>query len=440
MHSLGLFVLAATLIAWSGCRSADEPAPKPVEDAATVAATPEWVEDAVIYEIYLRSFTPEGTFRAVIPRLDELQALGVTVLWLMPIHPIGEARKKGVLGSPYAIRDYKDVNPRFGTMDDFQALVDEVHERGMRIIIDLVANHTAWDNAWVEAHPEWYTADSTGTIIHPDGTDWTDVADLDYENPDLREAMRGAMRFWVENVGIDGYRCDVADLVPMDFWSEAIDELRAIKPVLMLAEGGRPELYAAGFDLVYGWDTYNALKAIWRGTPADTLFTVLTAEAANYPTGTDRMRFTTNHDETAWDATPLTLFGGAEGAKAAAAIAATLPGAFLLYNGQEVADTQQLPLFEKVDIDWSRDPVMRAFYDDLLDQRAATKALDGDRVEPIPHEASSDLIAFYRIADADTALVTVNVRDREVTTTLPGMEPMTLPPYGWRIETMSGVE
>jgi glycosidase len=247
--------------------------------------------------------------------------------------------------------------------------------------------------------------------------------------------MRDAMRFWVEEIGIDGYRCDVAELVPMDFWAEAIAELRAIKPVLMLAEGGDPELYDAGFDLTYAWNTYGALKSIWNGAPADTLFAVLDGEAARFPDGTERMRFTTNHDETAWDATPLDLFGGTDGAQAAAVIAATLPGALLVYNGQEVGDTQQLPLFEKMAIRWDTDPAMRAFYDDLLARRAAHRALRDGTVEPIPHDAEADVLAYFRVAGADSAFVAVNVRDRAVTTTLPRAGSVTLPPFGWRIET-----
>ncbi|MEP0546225.1 MAG: alpha-amylase family glycosyl hydrolase [Rhodothermales bacterium] len=434
MRTLLLSVSAAFLLALAGCARPAEPVPVAVSGVDAAAEHPAWMDDPVIYELYVRSFTPEGTFRAIIPRLDELKELGASVLWLMPIHPVGEARRKGTLGSPYAIRDYKDVNPRFGTLEDFQALVDAVHARDMRIVIDLVANHTAWDNAWVEAHPEWYTTDSTGALTHPPGTDWTDVADLNYDDPDLRAAMRDAMRFWVEEVGIDGYRCDVAELVPTDFWGDAIAELRAIKPVLMLAEGADPELYDAGFDLTYAWDTYGALKSIWNGAPADTLFAVLEAERARYGDA-ERMRFTTNHDETAWDATPLDLFGGTEGAQAAAVIAATLPGALLVYNGQEVGDTQQLPLFEKVAIRWDTDPAMRAFYDDLLARRAASAAMRSDTVEPIPHEAEADVVAYYRIAAGDTALVAVNVRDRAVTTTLPRAGSVTLPPFGWRIDT-----
>ncbi len=389
-------------------------------------------EEAVIYEMFVRSFTPEGTLNAVIPRLDELKALGVDVLWLMPIHPVGEDRRKGPLGSPYAVRDFKAVNPRFGTMDDVRALVDEVHARDMRIILDLVANHTAWDHAWLEAHPGWYTQDANGAV-HPAGTDWTDVADLNYDAPSLRAAMRDAMRFWVEEIGIDGYRCDVAEMVPADFWRDAIAELRAVKPVLMLAEGASPDLYDAGFDLTYGWNTYSALKDIWEGAKASHLVGVLADEQEQIGTQ-PRMRFTTNHDETAWDETPLALFGGVEGAQAAAVIAATLPGAVLLYNGQEVGDPQRLHLFQQISIRWDSNPAMRAFYETLLARRSASPALRRGALEPVPHDREDDVLAYHRVTGTESVQVLVNVRDRAVEVTLPEGETVALPPFGWRIE------
>ncbi len=415
----------------AGCADSPDPITSDAPASEVQETAP---SDPVIYEVFVRSFTPEGTFGAMIPRLDGLKELGVDMLWLMPIHPVGEARKKGTLGSPYAIRDYKAVNPRFGTMEEFQALVEEIHARDMRIIIDLVANHTAWDNAWLDEHPEWYTRDDNGEIIHPAGTDWTDVADLNYDEPGVRAAMRDAMRFWVEEVGIDGYRCDVADLVPMDFWSEAIAELRSIKPVLMLAEGSDPELHASGFDLNYAWDTYSAMKDIWRGAPADTLLTVLDAERERY--GDDaRMRFTTNHDETAWDDTPLALFGGTAGAQAAAVVAATLPGAFLVYNGQEVGDPQRIPLFEKTTVAWDTDPAMRSFYADLLAQRAQ---FDSGILELLEHDAMADVLAYERYESADAGVgqrITVNVRNRAVTFSPRwSADPVELAPYEWRIE------
>lgn len=431
---LALLLLVLAGYGLAGCgRPTDPLAPDPVPVPVAPSPIPDPVADAVIYEVFVRSFTPEGTLQAMIPRLDELKELGVTTLWLMPIQPVGEERRKGRLGSPYSIRDYTAVDPALGTLEDFRALVDAVHARNMTIMLDLVANHTAWDHPWVEEHPEWYTRDESGTITHPEGTDWTDVADLDYDNPEVRAAMREAMRFWVEEMDIDGYRCDVAELIPADFWGEAIAELRAVKPVIMLAEGAEPWLHEVGFDLTYAWSTYHALKEVWRGAPADTLAAIVAVEEAVYPPQS-RLRFTTNHDETAWDDTPLALFGGTEGAQAAAVIAVTLPGVPLIYNGQEVGDPQRLPLFEQVPIEWDRDPEMRAFYEDLLAHRAATPALRYGRFEPIPHTASADVLVFRRAYEGDAVTVAVNVRDRAVTTDLPELGRVDLPPYGWRIE------
>ena len=277
----------------------------------------------------------------------------------MPIHPYGVERKKGTLGSPYAVQDYFDVNPDFGTKDDFQDLVDAVHAEGMHIIIDLVANHTAWDNAWLAEHPAWYTQDSTGTITHPEGTDWTDVADLNYDNPDVRKAMKQVMKYWVEAFGIDGYRCDVAEQVPLDFWKDAIAEVRRIRPVMMLAEGEDPALHRAGFDLTYAWQLYGALKDVWNGAPASDFVDVLEEQEQAFPQDALRLRFTTNHDETAWDAPPPVLFGGLDGARAASVLMTTIRGVPLLYNGQEVGVDEPLPLFEKQPISWDQNPELR---------------------------------------------------------------------------------
>lgn len=424
MRPLPLLALLALL---TGCAGPDVPS------AADRAPVPDPVEDAVIYEVFVRAFTPEGTLQALVPRLDELRELGVTTLWLMPIHPIGEERRKGTLGSPYSIRDYKAVDPAYGSVEDVRALVAAAHARGMTVILDLVANHTAWDHPWVTAHPEWYRRDASGAITHPPGTDWTDVAQLDHDHPEVRAALRRTMRFWVEDVGVDGFRADVAELVPADFWREAIAELRAIRPVLMLAEGAAPWLHEVGFDLTYAWTTYHAKKRVWQGAPADTLAALVLAEADRYPVR-QRLRFTTNHDETAWDDTPLALFGGTRGAQAAFVLAATLPGVPLVYNGQEVGDPQRIPLFERTTIDWAADPAMRAFTRDVLRLRAERVPLRRGSFEPIEHPAARDVLAFRRVHAGDTVTVVVNVRDRAVRTELPGLGEIELPPYGWRVE------
>jgi len=210
----------------------------------------DWVKDACIYSVYLRSFSREGTFLGLEKRIPELKAMGVTVLWLLPIHPVGVEKRKGRLGSPYAVRDYYGINPEFGTLDDFKRLLATVHKHGMKLIIDLVANHTSWDSKLMKEHPDWFTRDEEGRIVLPNA-DWTDVAALDYTQPGLRRYMIDMMTYWVKEVGIDGFRCDVAELVPTDFWNDARKELDAIKPIMMLSEGSIPEHHAEAFDLTY---------------------------------------------------------------------------------------------------------------------------------------------------------------------------------------------
>ncbi|GEM_PF-48945 len=358
--------------------------------------SPAWVREAVLYEVYLRSFSKEGSFRALQRRLPELKQLGVTVLWLMPIHPVGEKRRKGSLGSPYAVKDYYAVNPEFGTLEDFRALVDAVHDEGMHIIIDLVANHTAWDNPLIEEHPEWYTRGADGEIIAPNAN-WHDVADLDYSNDSLRAWMKEMMLYWVRDVGIDGYRCDVAELVPHEFWVDAAQALREVRPVMMLAEGADPELHIDAFDLTYAWNSYDVLRPIIEGEAGvEDIATTLTRESYRYPKGALRLRFTTNHDKSKYDGPAVEWFGP-EGAKASAVLVTLLPGVPLVYNGQEVGNDRRLSLFEKVTIDWESDRHgFREFYRRLLNARAAHPALRRGDMRLLPFDSTGRVFAFVR--------------------------------------------
>ncbi|MDX1419836.1 MAG: alpha-amylase family glycosyl hydrolase [Rubricoccaceae bacterium] len=451
LPSAGRLLLLALVAVLAACAP---PAPSTVPETALSAAPARaaWVDDAVLYEVFVRSATPEGTFRALIPRLDSLQAMGVTTLWLMPIHPVGEARRKGRLGSPYSVRDYRAVDPAFGTLDDFRALVDAVHARGMTLILDWVANHTAFDHAWVTAHPEWYTQDADGTIVHPEGTDWTDVADLDFSEPALRDAMIAEMRYWVEAFGVDGYRADVAGLVPQDFWAEAIATLREVRPVLMLAEGNDAWLYEVGFDLTYAWNTYRALLDIWEGAPPDALYETVAEEDERFPPGALRLRFITNHDETSWDDAAVVKYGGVEGTQAAMVVAATLPGVPLLYNGQEVAAPQRMNLFEDEKIDWSLNPQLRGFYATLLQLSRESRALREGLFAPLA--LGPDVIAYTRRHGDERVAVVVNPRTEPQPVALPegalapamrdvftGEAPaasFTLPPHGFRVYRAGG--
>lgn len=416
---LSYVLLFAALVGLTACSdTASRTEEGAALDVSEAVGRPAWVDDAVIYEVFVRQFTEEGTFRAMIPRLQELKDLGVTTLWLMPIHPIGEARRKGTLGSPYAIRDFKAVNPDLGTDADFRALVDSVHAHGMYLIIDLVANHTAFDNAWTADRPDWYTQNEEGEIIHPEGTDWTDVADLNYDNPEMRAAMIDAMRYWVEEFDIDGYRCDVAGEVPGDFWREAIAELRDIKPVLMLAEWGEAEIHQYGFDLSYPWDTYRALVATFEGEPVSHFVEAVEAELDALPEGAERIRFTTNHDETAWDAPPVALFGSPDGARAASAAMMLLPGVPLLYNGQEVGSTAQTSLFERDPLAWDENPAMTGFYRSLLALYDDSPALaEGEVTFLAP--AAEDVLLYERRTGDERVVVALNVRETASTLDLP---------------------
>lgn len=441
-------VLLLLLVAAVGCAGAPPP------PSETPSERAEWVDHAVVYEVFVRDFTPEGTFRAIIPRLPELKSLGVTTLWLMPIHPIGEEKRKGELGSPYSIRDFYAVNPDFGTEEDFRGLVEAVHDQGMYLLLDLVANHTAWDNPWVTQHPDWYTRDSTGQIVSPD-PDWTDVADLNFDRPEVREEMKRVMRYWVEEFDIDGYRCDVAWGVPGDFWMEAIRELRSIKPVLMLAEADDPRMHDYGFDLTYGWPFYHKMKEVWEGAPSDSLSKLVASVEAALPEGGQRLRFTTNHDETAWDAPPIELFNGVEGAKAAAVLSVTLPGVPLLYNGQEAGNEVALGLFEKMAIDWEAHPELRTFYTDLLGLYHGSEAIRDGSLTLLPEVAGRDALAYELVEGEERIFVAVNVRDRAISLTRPTSldeatlqdaftgqevadEQVALAPYGYRILRVAG--
>jgi hypothetical protein len=379
--------------------------------------SPEWVKDAVIYEVYLRSFSTEGTFAGLEKRIPELKKLGVTVVWLMPIHPVGAKNRKGRLGSPYAVQDYYGINPEFGTLREFKRLVTTVHKNGMKLIIDLVANHTSWDSKLMAEHPEWFTKDARGTIVPPNA-DWTDVADLDYAHPALRSYMIAMMRYWVKDVGIDGYRCDVAELVPTEFWNDARHQLNTIKPVMMLSEGSIPEHHAKAFDITYSWNIYDALGVLLMGKrPATLLDDILKNESLQFPTGSLRMRFTTNHDKNACDAPAIEKYG-LPGLKLGVVLTFTMPGVPLIYNGEEVGNNRKLDLFEKVDIDWRRSREMGDLFASLARLRRDHKALTRGEMFRLASGHDEDVYAFVRMAGRDKVVVILNFANEPRFTTV----------------------
>lgn len=324
--------------------------------------------EMVMYEINLRAFSNPPGFSGVEGRLDELVELGVNTLWLMPIFPVGQENSVGQLGSPYAVANYTEVNPEFGSMETFQSLVDAAHARGIAVILDWVANHTAWDNPWI-TQTDWYTQDAAGNIIIPPGTNWNDVADLNFDNQAMQLAMIDAMRFWIAETGIDGFRCDAADMVPFGFWEQALDSLHKEfgTDLIMLAEGARADHFTAGFDLNYGWSFYGSIKnVIVNNYDINTLYTTHLAETSLLDPGKYKLRFTTNHDESAWDAPPAELFGSQDAAIAASVITIFMGGVPLIYNGQEVGLDQNLPFFSADPIDWTAHPEVFNTYQRLI--------------------------------------------------------------------------
>ena len=382
----------------------------------------DWVKDAMMYEVSLRSFSREGTIKALEKRLPELKELGVTVVSLMPIHPVGDLNRKGTLGNPYAVENYYEINPPFGTLSDFRSLVKSVHAHGMKIIIDLVANHTAWDAKLLMEHPDWYTTNRQGAIVSPNA-DWYDVADLNYNHHELRKYMIEMMKYWVGDVGIDGYRCSVPELVPTDFWERARKELDKIKPVMMLSEGMLPEHHVEAFDLTYSGNLYDVLDKVLLGTtPVHVFDDLLRSESNQYPQGSLRLRFTTNHDKNVADGSPVTRFTP-RGVKAAAVLTWTFPGVPLLFNGEEVGNDKKLDLFGKVEIDWDKNPDMREFYKQLGSLRAKHPAARRGEFTSLANSDQGEVYSFLREGDGDGVVVVVNFapREKRVDVSFPGL-------------------
>ena len=377
---------------------------------------PDWSKAAIIYEVNIRQFTPEGTFEAFSKHLPRLKDLGVDILWLMPIHPIGEVNRKGSLGSYYSVKDYLTVNPEFGSMDDFKALVNQVHEMGMYLIIDWVPNHTAWDNPLTTEHPDWYYHDQDGGFIPPIGTDWDDVIALDYDQEGLRKYMIDALKYWVDEVGIDGYRCDVAGYVPTDFWREARYELDQVKDVFMLAEWNERDCHEA-FDMTYAWELEEVMRDIAQGHSNAGAMTGYLAKMLNsYPLDYIKMNHTTNHDKNSWEGTVFERFGKA--AETFAVLSYVIEGMPLIYSGQEVGLNRPLEFFEKDSISWGDHP-FNALYDRLgklkKDNPALWNGQWGGRLQLVANDQPSQVVSFVREKDGNKVLSVFNLSDKPVT-------------------------
>ncbi|WP_207494179.1 alpha-amylase family glycosyl hydrolase [Aridibaculum aurantiacum] len=367
-------------------------------DTATQSAdAPEWILQGNIYEVNIRQYTPEGTFNAFAAHLDRLREMGVQTLWFMPIQPISVKDRKGTLGSYYAIADYTAANPEFGTMDDWKRLVNSAHEKGFKVIIDWVANHTGADHRWLQQKPDFFTKDSTGNFIAP--YDWTDVRELNYDNRELHDSMTASMKFWVTETGVDGFRCDVAGDVPDDFWKDCIATLQKEKQLFMLAEGDKPSLHTVGFHASYAWPMFSKMKEVANGSrPASALDSVIQHNNQEFPANAMYMYFTSNHDENSWNKADYGTMPGKVHEPFAVFTQTAKASIPLIYSGQEEPVLRKIEFFEKDPMTFNK--LQRApFYKTLLTLRKNNTALAAD--------------AAYRKLDAgDPAAVYAYVREK----------------------------
>ncbi|HQW82997.1 MAG TPA: alpha-amylase family glycosyl hydrolase [Ferruginibacter sp.] len=368
-----------------------------------------WNKQTNIYEVNLRQYTASGSFADFAKSLPRLKDMGVEILWFMPITPIGiKGRKMSEtdLGSYYAVRNYKAVNEEFGTMDDWKKLVKTAHDLDFKVIIDWVANHSALDNPWVKTHPDFYTKDSTGKLLSP--FNWTDVYKLNYKNNVLRDSMIAAMKYWINETGIDGFRCDVAEEVPQDFWKQCIDSLRKVKNVFMLAEGEKPWLHDAGFNTTYTWQNMHLMKELYAGEKSLTYFdSVLNHNISIYPKDASRLYFTSNHDENSWNGTEYEKYGDA--AKAFAVFTQTIFQSIpLIYSGQEEPNKKRLQFFVKDTIQWKQYALV-PFYKTLLALRKSNPALAYDAAyKKLKTSNDKSVFAFLRQKENHKVMVVLN--------------------------------
>lgn len=416
---------------------------------------PEWSKNIVMYEVNVRQYTKEGTFNAFARHLPRLRDLGVDVLWFMPTFPIGVVNRKGELGSYYSVKDFTDVNPEFGTLDDFKAVINKTHELGMYAMLDWVPNHTSWDNPMAKDHPEWYMKDSTGKFTPPLGTDWTDVIQLDWSQKGLQDYMISAMAFWVK-LGVDGFRVDHPHNSPVEFWKRARTELNLIRPVLLLAEIEDPTIFVEkGFDMNYAWEMHHLMNRIAQGKDsANALAKYYTKEWAVYPNNVYRLQFLTNHDENSWAGTIDSLMGKAQ--KVFATLIFTCQGVPLLYSGQEACLNKKLKFFVRDPIKWDTCE-LTGFYASLIKLKKSNEALwNGDfggKMMKIRTNKDRKIFAFYREKDDNRVVVFLNLTKKNVSfrpvlnnlegeyteffsnqeTTFPTSVNITLDPWGFKV-------
>ena len=372
--------------------------------------------DVNIYQINIRTFSKEGNLKGILPRVDSIKNLGINVIYLMPIYPVG---KVNAVNSPYCVQDFKAVNPEFGKLEDLKALVNAIHNRKMAVILDWVPNHTSYDHPWTK-NKSWYLTDSTGKILSPPGQPWSDVAQLNFSNMDMRNEMISSMKYWIAAADVDGFRCDYADGPTYDFWKQAVKELRAIPnhKLLLLAEGKRTDHYKAGFDYNFGFTFFEHLKDIYgKNRSVLSIDTINASDHKGTKNGQQIVRYTTNHDVNGSDGTPQHLFGGQKGSMAAFVVAAYMNSIPMIYNGQEVGNPNKLVFpFTGQTINWSLHPEVTAEYKKIIAVRNSTPAL---RVNKVKCYSSADICAFTKEKDKEKVFVLSNLRNKEITYTIP---------------------
>lgn len=407
----GMFLVAFLALLTCPCTGCGDSSSETVLEQPPAAAA---AADMVVYEANPRVFAEENAFASIKDNLARIKSLGATALWLMPVNEPGVERS---VGSPYCIKDYYKLNPKYGSEKELKELVDAAHGMGMKVLMDWVANHTSWDNAWITEHPDWYTHDANGNITSPAGQPWTDVADLDYGNADMRQAMIAAMKYWLAEAGFDGFRCDYVEGVPDDFWQEVISELRQYNSnVIMLAEGGKASLADDGFSLVYGWDFQSKLKEVYAGSSSvSELYDVNEQELTGMAGGSLRLRYSTNHDQ-ASEASPIESYGGERGAMSAFVLASMLEGVPLIYSSQETAFPGELNFFEYKPVDFSANT---AYAQEMAAVVEAYKQTAEARGGTLKTYSTGDVATFGRKNGAKSMLVMVNTSSKEAEVKVP---------------------
>lgn len=389
--TLFISILAALVLSAVSCGDENGPV-NPVEPDTPGTVIPG--NTMVVYEANPKVFASSNSLKVIEDRLDDIRDLGVNVVWLMPIQPIGS--DKTSVGSPYCIKDFKAVNPSYGTIDDLKSLVTKAHSMDMRVILDWIANHTSWDNPWITEHPDWYTKDANGNIISPAGMGWNDVADLNFNSNELRTNMIDAMTYWVKEADVDGFRCDYADGVPMDFWKEALKAVTSLKKeAVLLAEGSELGLLDCGFQMLYGWDFQSKLASVFDGRmDVSRLYESHKDEYKELAEGKQRLRFTTNHDKAMTEGSPISMYKGERGAMSAFVISAYMGGIPLIYSSQEIGYASTINFFTNVLMDWDSNPSYTEEYRKVMAAYHESASLRGE--EPVLYNTGDIASIYYK--------------------------------------------